>query len=337
MPDFPAGSTAECRMILRLERSNPHECKRQSIRDKGELHMPEPWSAEHQVSPELALQLIRSQFPQLPSHRIESLGAGWDNTAYLLGADVVFRFPRRLIAVELLETESRVLPLLSAQLPLPVPVPRWRGAPSQDFPWTFHGYRMLPGRRADCVELTHQHRCSIAAELGEFLRALHSIPPNQLPLPPDTIGRTDLRPKVAVMRERADALEKTGLFDASLVHHLLEQPLPARSSRSVVVHGDLYERHLIVNEQHCISGVIDWGDVHVGDPAVDLSIVYRLLPAEERDAFYRVYGQIDARTAAMAQWRAAFHALQLAAYLHSTNDTAGLNVTRKSLQYIFQD
>jgi aminoglycoside phosphotransferase (APT) family kinase protein len=66
--------------------------------------------------------------------------------------------------------------------------------------------------------------------------------------------------------------------------------------------------------------VIDWGDVHAGDPAVDLNLLYRLFPAAERDEILRVYGPVDARTARLARLRAAFHAATLAFFSHSTGD-----------------
>ena len=52
------------------------------------------------------------------------MGAGWDNTAYLVNGEWVFRFPRRTIAVPLLEAEGRVLPKLAPRLPLSDSAPR---------------------------------------------------------------------------------------------------------------------------------------------------------------------------------------------------------------------
>ena len=47
--------------------------------------------------------------------------------------------------------------------------------------------------------------------------------------------------------------------------------VPSRADFApVFVHGDLYSRHLLVDDAGRPCGVIDWGDCHVGDPAVDL-------------------------------------------------------------------
>jgi aminoglycoside phosphotransferase (APT) family kinase protein len=146
------------------------------------------WDAEIVVDAELARALIRGQFPAL-GRTVEPFGSGWDNTAYLVDEELVFRFPRRRIAVPLMEREVRVLPAIAARLPLPVPIPEWAGAPTDAFPWPFAGYRRLAGRGADTVDFTAAERGAMAAPLAVFLRALHAIPTDGLGLPGDEIGK----------------------------------------------------------------------------------------------------------------------------------------------------
>jgi aminoglycoside phosphotransferase (APT) family kinase protein len=43
--------------------------------------------------------------------------------------------------------------------------------------------------------------------------------------------------------------------------------------------GDLYARHLVLEPGGAAKGVIDWGDVHYGDPALDLAVAHLLLAA----------------------------------------------------------
>ena len=75
----------------------------------------------------------------LSGHAIAPLGAGWDNTAYLVNDTWVFRFPRRSIAVELLRNEAALLPALAPRLPLPIPQPCYLGEPDGRYPWCFAG------------------------------------------------------------------------------------------------------------------------------------------------------------------------------------------------------
>src|SRR5690606_21678230 len=70
------------------------------------------------------------------------------------------------------------------------------------------------------------------------------------------------------------------------------------------VHGDLYARHVMVDGHGALAGIIDWGDVHQGDPALDLSIAASFLPPAARPRFAAAYGAIDDATWARARFRA---------------------------------
>jgi aminoglycoside phosphotransferase (APT) family kinase protein len=63
-----------------------------------------------------------------------------------------------------------------------------------------------------------------------------------------------------------------------------------------------------------MCGVIDWGDVHLGDPALDLSIAFSFLPPGARAAFREAYGPIDAATWDRARFRALHYAVLLSDY-----------------------
>ena len=294
------------------------------------------WLPEVVVSPELALELVREQFPGL-GRTIEPIGYGWDNTAYLVDGDIVFRFPRREIAVLLITRELRVLPALAPRLPLPIPVPRWVGTPSPGFQWPFAGYRHIPGWTADLAFLSSAERRAAAPVLAEFLRVLHSIPLEGLDLPDDELNRADSARRMPLLAGWLQELESAGIItDGRPWLRLFEANPPEPPPHPVPIHGDLDERHILVDEANRVCGVIDWGDMHAGDPALDLSLLYRFFPADERDDFRRVYGPIDARTARAARLRAAFSACTLAFFAHSTDDApllpAGLIAMRNVLE-----
>ena len=82
------------------------------------------WDAELAVTTCQAKKLIESQFPELIPADIKILDYGFDNTVMKVNRDWVFRFPRREIAVRLLETEGELLPLLEESGPnLHIPFP----------------------------------------------------------------------------------------------------------------------------------------------------------------------------------------------------------------------
>lgn len=301
--------------------------------------MTQPWAPERIVDVDLARALVESQFRELAPVRIESFGEGWDNVAYLVDAEIVFRFPQRAIAVPLIEAEARVLPRIAPRLPLPVPVPRWIGAPSDAYPWPFAGYARLAGTTADRAVLDASQRAGLAAPLGAFLSALHAIDPDEVGAPADTLARADLGRRMPILRERLARIAAIGAIDdASPWLRLLDTTeIPAPSDMRVLAHGDMYARHLLVDDHGAACGVIDWGDVHAGDPAVDLGIAYGLLPAAGRAAFFDAYTHpVDERMHAFARVKALFHAVALVDYGCDVGDDALVREGRAGLAHVLE-
>jgi aminoglycoside phosphotransferase (APT) family kinase protein len=100
--------------------------------------MPE-WDPEIEVDEHRAAALIAVQFPELRDAPVRQVAAGWDNVVHLVDERWAFRFPRRAIAISGVEREIATLPRLSPNLPLPIPVPRFVGVPTEDYPWPWFG------------------------------------------------------------------------------------------------------------------------------------------------------------------------------------------------------
>ena len=66
------------------------------------------------------------------------------------------------------------------------------------------------------------------------------------------------------------------LDGACRIDELLDQAarLDAPSGASALAHGDLHVRHVLVDAAGGATGVMDWGDVCLADPAVDVSLGY---------------------------------------------------------------
>jgi aminoglycoside phosphotransferase (APT) family kinase protein len=311
-----------------------------------DLDGPTPWRAERQVDSALAARLVREQFPALEVRSVEVLGEGWDNAAFLVDGAWVFRFPRRALAVTLIECEARLLPMLAARLPVAVPVPELLGQPSAAFPWPFAGYRWLPGRSACDPSLDDAARLDLAAPLGTFLRALHACDVEQAAAggaPLDTLGRLDvaLQGRRAARRLRrllaGPHAASARLGQRALVAARAVQPRAARHASASplrVVHGDLYARHLLVDAAGSLVGVIDWGDLHLGDPAVDLALAFNFLPPVARPTFAEAYGAVSADTWARARFRATCHSIGALDYAFDAHDQALMSAAHRALSWL---
>jgi len=301
------------------------------------------WNPEEVVPPDLARVLVEELAPALAPVAVEALGEGWDNTAYLVrdapGERWVFRFPRRAIAVPLLEREVALLPHVAARVPLPVPVPEHLGMPSERYRWPFAGYRCLPGRTACTARLDRDARRATATELAHFLRTLHAFPVEEarrLGAGPDDMRRVDLAYRAEQIRARAgEALEKGLLADFVPFEHVLaDAPAGWAPGTETLCHGDLYARHLLVDEAGALAGVIDWGDVHLGDPAVDLALAHVFLPPDVHAGFRAAYGAIDEERWRAARLRALLSSLTILVYGDATGDAALVEEARVALGFL---
>jgi aminoglycoside phosphotransferase (APT) family kinase protein len=283
------------------------------------------WEPEIVVDEKLARRLIREQFPSVQVEQIELLGVGWDNTVYVVDRIYTFRFPRREVAVQLLHNESHALPLLGNALPLRIPKLLFLGRASDDFKWPFAGYEFLSDTPADELALDEHDRAANAHDLGVFLSELHSQDKNKFPkLPGDTIGRMSLEKWLPRLDEFFSRFELDGLdLDYYALRTFVEQlgrirPEPGAPN---VVHGDFYVRHLLVNEVGRIQGVIDWGDIHLNDPAQDLSIMFSFLPPPSRENFLHAYGNLVTDTQfLLARMRALVLGCNLLSYARDTEN-----------------
>jgi aminoglycoside phosphotransferase (APT) family kinase protein len=294
-------------------RSRPH-AKIEKLHESDGTHLT-PWSPTVELSDSIAARLIAERFPSLAPLELKLLGTGWDNHAYLVNGKVVIRIPHRELAGALMRDECRVLRHLNQySLPLAKPRLEYHAEPDETYPYTIAGYGLLPGNSADSVLWTKTQRGQNARRLGEFLAALHRIPIG-LPDPPtDTLRRADISFRVPSVLAR---VENPPPGFVKLLTDLATTP--PHLAAPVWVHGDLYTRHLVVQD-HEVTGVIDWGDSHVGDPALDIAIAWMFLPPESWDEFREAYGGVDKATWRRARFRTMTHWTYLSEYARAKQD-----------------
>ncbi|WP_400246215.1 phosphotransferase [Niallia sp. JL1B1071] len=284
--------------------------------------MPNIWDPEYTISKELASQLIEEQF-SIDVQSITELGKGFDNTIFLVNNSYTFRFPRREIAVKLLKSEWELLLVIVDKLPLSIPKPLYLGKVSNDFPRTFIGYEYLAGNTPQ--GLTYQERIKMAKPLALFLKKLHSFSIEEFQtIPYDEFDRLHIEKRKSRLIDSIQQLRKNehlSLFQLAedYAMKVTHKPVP---TVHVLTHGDLHIRNMLVNEEKELTGIIDWGDTHIGHPAVDLSIVYSILPQEGRKQFFSIYGEVDEVTGSLAQFKAIFTIVSLLGYSIDKKDKA---------------
>lgn len=300
--------------------------------------MNHPWKAERIITSSCAKSLIEKQFKTLTVSSIEPIGNGWDNTAFLVNDEFVFRFPRRQTAVPLIELESLVLNRLTKILPLDIPHPVWYGSNCSEYPWTFLGYRHLSGLIASSKSLKKKDRSQSVRAIAKFLNTLHSIPIRNFPeLKNDSIGRLSLDKTKTRSEELFLQLKGHGFkrFERTANKAFdLCKDVSLKQQKQVIVHGDFYASNILVDEDNRITGVIDWGDLHIASPAVDLYIVFSFLPPSTHEEFRKHYGPITNDEWNLARMRATLCGLTIANYGLQTRNESLFCEGKKMLKFV---
>ena len=150
----------------------------------------------------------------------------------------------------------------------------------------------LPGLPAERAPL----KADQAPRLGAFLKALHRPAPSEAPFNPyRSVSLAERGRTTGPTLERVAAL-RPDVIDAGVRRTWAEAVAAAVDLAPTWIHGDLHARN-VLSDRGVISGVIDWGDMARGDPAMDLYSLWMLLPdAEARAAAIEAYGGISAAT-----------------------------------------
>lgn len=241
-------------------------------------------AARVEIDPSFVRELIAGQFPhwaQLPVKPVV-LG-GWDNRTFHLGHDMTVRLPSAERYAAQVEKEQRWLPRLAWFLPLSIPVPLAMGDPALGYPWHWSIYRWLEGEVATIERIADLRQ--FALSLAEFLLALQRTDPAGGPGPgPHNFHRGgSLEIYNAQTHQAIRDLAET--IDGDAATSAWAQALKTSWGRPPVwIHGDVSAGNLLVT-RGCLSAVIDFGSMGVGDPACDLVVAWTLFSGESRDAF----------------------------------------------------
>jgi len=196
----------------------------------------------------------------------------------------VVRAPRRPAVAALVDAEARLLPRLQPLLPVPVPVPAGHCRLPEGGRCVVAAY--LPGTPLDPAAL--RAGSPLAAEVGRVMAALHEIDPDVFEEAGAPVyGADEYRLRRLADVDRAAA---TGRVPASLLarwERALEQVSHWRFVPTPV-HGDLAGEHVLEHEGR-VSGVLDWGEARVADPADDLAWVAASAAPDALDTVLEAY------------------------------------------------
>ncbi|WDZ83302.1 phosphotransferase family protein [Micromonospora cathayae] len=206
---------------------------------------------------------------------VTALGGGTDHEAY--DVDGVFVVRRQRDPDDdptAVDREARLLAVVASVSPVPVPE-----VVATDPRAGLLVVRKLPG--TSLLDDPPTDPTALVDQVTAFLLAVHGLPERLVA----GLVEYDDDPLDVFLAEAAETLPRVAPAlspDARRgVERFLASPAPAEPSAVVFCHHDLGAEHLLVGrDRGTLTGVIDWSDAALTDPARDLGRLYRDLGPE---------------------------------------------------------
>ncbi|KAA0563543.1 aminoglycoside phosphotransferase family protein [Bacillus sp. CH30_1T] len=219
---------------------------------------------------------IRELYPELNINHSEVIDLGQNNDVLIVNDTFVFRFPKYVEGIKKLKKETEVLEQIRGKLSLPIPYPQYKSMEPNEVGKVFTGYQRIEGTPLwhDMKKNIHNEE-RIASQLVQFLKELHSQPVDSLGI--EKKSAEDVRNSIVGLYGKF----KNKLFpymnetSKSEIDHNLERFLSNKellSFNTVLIHGDFGASNILWDsKREEITGIIDFGETEIGDPAYDFA------------------------------------------------------------------
>lgn len=243
---------------------------------------------------DVALKDIESNFPELKVASIDYIGEGMDSKAFEVNGALIFRFPKTQGVGVQLKVEIRLLPKLRPTLTLRIPDFKYVGNQSNGLP--FVGYEKIHGTELTknlLDSFTNEDRGVIFKQIADLLQQIHAFP---LDIAKQCGAKEHpFRGNVAldfqVLKHEVFPVlaEKEQQYIERLYsNYLSDSGMP--NYTPTLIHADLSEEHILVDiETKRITGIIDFGDICIGDPDYDFMFPYEEYGEEYIRGILRYY------------------------------------------------
>jgi aminoglycoside 2''-phosphotransferase len=238
--------------------------------------------------------LIESENANLSIQKVEKIGEGWNCLGYLVNGVQVFKISK-FDCWDELGLEFMFLEMLGQQLSLPVPCPLFYRQISKAVPFGYAVYSYIPGGGLTLGSLSSQQRQAVICDIAYFLKTLHRLDPGLALRQMLHIEDHNYFLDTAKRLLRAAETEIVQSLSTQEIHVLQREFTQhiKQYQQSVfepcLLHRDFCTDHIRM-ANGVISGVIDFGNLVLGDPDTEFSEIY----LEHGEAFLleiaRAYG-----------------------------------------------
>ncbi|MGG0208600.1 aminoglycoside phosphotransferase family protein [Bacillus mycoides] len=294
-------------------------------------------------------QYIKEALPDLSIHSYMQNEEGLDNITVIINDELLFRFPRKLEYANRIPLEKELCTILSHSLQ-EIEIPKYHLLYKNDcntVPFCSY-YPLIHGEPLTSelvAKLEKKELEVIITQLATFLATLHSIPLKRT----ETLG-FPIEKTLTYWKELQTKLNQyftnslTSLQKSAL-NRLFENfftCITKSTFQNAIIHADFTHHHILFNNLHKnISGVIDFGDAQIGDPAFDFAGLYYDFGREFTTSVYEQYSALIShrdpllihRTTTFYQYSPLLHNL---IYNIETNNEIILKKNEEQLKAILQ-
>ncbi|QWI15806.1 aminoglycoside phosphotransferase family protein [Bacillus wiedmannii] len=243
---------------------------------------------------------IKEALPNLSIHSYKQNEEGWDNVAVIVNEELLFRFPRKQEYATRIPLEKELCTLLSCSLH-EIEVPKYHLFYEKDtdtIPLCSY-YTLIHGEplKTEIVNtLEKKELKALITQLATFLVALHSIPLKRVKALEFPIEKTLTYWKELQAKLNQYVTNNLTSFQQSSLNRLFENFFTCIDTaifQNTIIHADFTHHHILFDNQNkTISGVIDFGDAQIVDPAFDFAGLYYDFGHEFTTSVYEQYSTL---------------------------------------------
>jgi aminoglycoside phosphotransferase (APT) family kinase protein len=226
-----------------------------------------------------ALSIIKEYDTEVQRENFQIIGSGFGSVIIESDQGIIFRIAKNLYTARQYIMECKVLPQITNYLDINIPKPIWHTFSHTSAPYGIMAYRKLKGNSIDPTvfnKMNQTRKKVIAKEVANFIFLLHQVPYDKFDYDDIPIIKND-RKTLMVLRESTFEVLKWKLT-ADELRKMEEWWKEILSDDTVydykptLCHGDTWYENILVDDSYThVVGVIDFNNMMIGDPAVDLA------------------------------------------------------------------
>ncbi|HLL60498.1 MAG TPA: phosphotransferase [Candidatus Nitrosocosmicus sp.] len=238
------------------------------------------------------LEIIRKDFPL--ANDIQMYTEGWDHVVFSVNSKIAYRFPKNIQHQNQLCLEAKFVKVFSEFCS--TEIPHIETKVHNDLIYGVYPFiqgTFLSYDSAKC--LNQESIAKICQELGTFLKEIHSFPVARA----KTIGIVKMDLVKFWMKKLTQTIEMFSLYldndEINVIQSRYNKFLELITQFPIehkVNHSDLKPPHIII-DVGSLSGIIDFSEVVIGDPAYDFQYLGRY-GKKFLEQVYKSYGEQDA-------------------------------------------